>query len=283
MEDKMLKVGNTPLLRINTASGLEVLVKDESRNPFGTFKDRKSRDVAEFAKAAEIDYVMAITSGNYGFSLSNFLRDLGINTILFVPYGIDRRVLELLEQKATVIPVDLEEQKLTTEKLESIAGSRLKLAGNKVINATNFYDDAYLDIFREIKREIGKQDKEVDYVILPCGSGELFIAALRYYYLSNTKVIAVTTDNRSTKATMLYAKYRPSLDRILAHGDSTRYGLIRANEDEILRAYGWAKEKINCEPSSAAAFAAFERHKGIFKPSDTIVVLNTGNGLNNFS
>lgn len=282
MDDKMLEVGNTPLFGINIADGLEVLVKDESQNPFGTFKDRKSKEVAEFAKSAGIDYVMAITSGNYGFSLSNFLSDLGINTILFVHYGIDRQVLELLEQKAIVILIDLEEQELTTEKLESIASSKSKLAGNKVINATNFYDDAYLDIFREIKRELSKQNKEADYVILPCGSGELFAAALRYYYLSNTKVIAVTTDNPNTKASMLYAKYRPSLDKILSRGDPARYDLIRANEDEILRAYDWAKERINCEPSSAAAFAAFERYKGIFKPSDTIVVLNTGNGLKNF-
>lgn len=283
MDDKMLEVGNTPLFGINTASGLEVLVKDESRNPFGTFKDRKSRDVAEFAETSGIAYVMAITSGNYGFSLSNFLSDLGIKTILFVQDGVDRQIIERLEQKATVIPVDLEEQELTTEKLESIAESRLNISGSKVINATNFYDDAYLDIFGEIKRELGKQNKEVDYVILPCGSGELFAAALRYYYLSNTKVIAVTTDSPTTKASMLYAKYRPSLDRILAHGYPTRYDLIRANEDEILRAYDWAKERINCEPSSAAAFAAFERYKGIFKPFDTIVVLNTGNGLKNFS
>ena len=283
MEDKMFEVGNTPLLTINTASGLEVLVKDESENPFGTFKDRKSKEVAEFAETAGIDYVMAITSGNYGFSLSNFLSAVGIKTILFVPDGIDRGVLERLEQKAAVIPVNLEDQELTTEKLEYIARDRLNLAGNKVINATNFYDDAYLDIFREIKRELDKQGREVDYVVLPCGSGELFVAALRYSYLSNTKVIAVTTDNPNTKASMLYARHRPPLDRILSHGNPTRYDLIRANEDEILMAYDWAKGKINCEPSSAAAFAAFERYKGIFKPSDTIVVLNTGNGMRNFS
>ena len=279
----MFEVGNTPLLTINTASGLEVLIKDESKNPFGTFKDRKSREVAEFAKSADIDYVMAITSGNYGFSLSNFLSAVGIKTILFVPYGIDRQIIERLEQKAIVIEVDLEEQELTTEKLESIARDRLNLAGSKTINATNFYDDVYLDISREIKRELDKQGRGVDYVVLPCGSGELFAAALRYYHLSNTKVIAVTTDNPNTKASMLYARHRPPLDRIVSHGNPTRYGLIRANEDEILRAYEWAKGRINCEPSSAAAFAAFERYKGIFKPSDTIVVLNTGNGMRNFS
>ncbi len=283
MEDKMLEVGNTPLFRINTTSGLEVLVKDESHNPFGTFKDRKSRDVAEFAKTTGIEYVMAITSGNYGLSLSNFLSAMGINAILFVHYSTDRKIIERLEEKAIVIPVDLEEQELTTEKLESIAAERINLARNKVINATNFYDDAYLNIFREIKRELNKRDKEADYVVLPCGSGELFAAALRYYYLSNTEVIAVTTDNPNTKASMLYARYRPSLDRVLSHGNPTRYDLIRVNEDEIFGAYGWAKERINCEPSSAAAFVAFERYKGIFKPSDTITVLNTGNGLKNFS
>ena len=279
----MFEVGNTPLLGIKTASGLEVLVKDESENPFGTFKDRKSKEVAEFAEATGIDYVMAITSGNYGFSLSNFLSAVGIKTVLFVPDGIDKHVLERLDQKAIVIPVDLEEQELTTEKLEAIANRNLNLVGSRVINATNFYDNAYLDIFREIERELNKRDKEADYVVLPCGSGELFAATLRYYHLSNTKIIAVTTDNPDTKASMLYARYRPSLDIVLARGDPARYNLIRATESEILRTYDWAKGKINCEPSSAAAFAAFERYKGVFKPSDTIVVLNTGNGMRNFS
>jgi len=280
------KVGKTPLLSIEAQEfGLEsIIVKDESVNHFGTFKDRKSREAAEYAYNSGVSYVMAITSGNYGLSLSNFLNLVGIGTILFVQDGLNDLIVPRLREKATLIPVDLEEEELTTEKLESIAGNYVNLSGKKVINATNFYGDAYLDIFKEIKRELDKDNKKPDYVVLPVGSGELFAVALRYYHLTDIKVIGVTTDNPKTQASMLYAKYRPSLDGVFRHENPERYWLIRANESEIIQAYNWTlTQGINSEHSAAAAFVALERYRGILKPSDTIVVLNTGNGMRNFS
>lgn len=277
-------VGNTPLLRIEASKfGLDILVKDESPNPFGTFKDRKAIEVAEHAYNSGTDYVMAITSGNYGFSLAEFLHSIGIGTILFVDHDINESVANALKQKATVIPVDLEEEELTTEKLETIASNSIDLSGSKVINATNFYDDSYFGIFKEIKGELDR-DKKLDYLILPCGSGELFAAALRYYHLSDTKVIAVTTDHRETKASMLYAKYKPSMRGVQKHENPEKYDLIKATESEITQAHKWTRtHNINSEPSAAAVLVALEKYKPLFKPSDTVVVINTGNGVNNFA
>ncbi|MBI2101681.1 PLP-dependent lyase/thiolase [Candidatus Woesearchaeota archaeon] len=274
------KVGKTPLVELDGSElGLEsILVKDESRNTFGTFKGRKAKDVAQYAYDAGIDYVMAITSGNYGYSLSNFLDSVGVQTLLYVPENINPAIASRLGEKAKVIPADLESGELTTERMKSIAAT-LGFEG-KGINATNFYDDAYLDIFTEIKRELDKNGKKPDYIALPIGSGELFAAALRYYHLSNTKIIGVTTDFRSTIAAMLYAKYRPIMEVILKHGNPQKYEIIKASETEINNAYQKCKTGVNMEPSAAAAFVALQRHN--FKPSDVVVAVNTGNGMENF-
>ncbi|MBS3100989.1 PLP-dependent lyase/thiolase [Candidatus Woesearchaeota archaeon] len=270
------RVGNTPLIDIKGIEfGLEgILVKDESKNPFGTFKDRKSKDVAQYAHDAGIDYVMAITSGNYGYSLSNFLSSVGVKTLLFVPEDINPAIAGRLRKKAEVIPLDLESGELTTERMKSIAETS-GIEG-KGINATNFYDDSYLDIFKEIKRELDKNGKKPDYIALPIGSGELFAAALRYYHLSDTKIIGVTTDFKGTIAAMLYAKYRPIMEKITKHGNPEKYEIIKASEIEINNAYQKYKTGLNMEPSAAAAFVALQRHN--FKPSDVVVAVNTGKG-----
>lgn len=278
---EQFKIGNTPLVEIEVEDfGLErILVKDESKNPFGTVKDRKSKHVATQVHASGADYVMAITSGNYGYSLSHFLEAAGVRTLLFVPPNICSTIAERLRERATVIPVDLEAELLTTERMKEIASPVVNLSKAKVIDATNFYDDAYLEIFKEIKMQSG--GRKVDYLIVPLGSAELFAAALRYYHLSDTKVIGVTTDFRGTIAKMLYAKHRPIMEEIIRHGNPARYDIIKASEHEIKHAHNWANSHgINSEHSASAAFVALQRYN--FRRSDTVFVVNTGNGLKNF-
>ena len=269
------QVGDTPLLEVGASDfGLEsVLVKDESQNQFGTFKDRKSREVALYADHAGARIVLAMTSGNYGYSLPRFLELAGIRSLLFVSDNLDPVIVNKLREKARVTHEDLEKKELDLDSRAS--GSSVQ------INATNFFDDAYLGIFREIKMGLRKQNKNPDYVVVPLGSGELFAAALRYYYLSGTKVIGVTTDFRGTAAKMLYAKYRPIMKKIMQHANRDKFHVINATEPEIKQAYEWAqRKKISAEPSAAAAFVALQRHN--FRPGEEVVFVNTGDGRKNF-
>lgn len=84
-----LQVGWTPLYNIKTLTketGLKsFLLKDDSRNPTASLKDRAS--AVGVAKAIELDrYVMcAASTGNAASSLSGFAASAGIETYIFVP------------------------------------------------------------------------------------------------------------------------------------------------------------------------------------------------------
>jgi threonine synthase len=65
--------GNTPLLKnrelCNRFKLNNLLVKDESKNPFGTFKDRRSELIIKKTIEEHVNKLVLITSGNAGYSL----------------------------------------------------------------------------------------------------------------------------------------------------------------------------------------------------------------------
>lgn len=84
-----LQVGWTPLYEVNKLSretGLKSFyVKDDSRNPTGSLKDRAS--AVGVAKAIELNrsVICAASTGNAASSLSGFAASAGIKTYIFVP------------------------------------------------------------------------------------------------------------------------------------------------------------------------------------------------------
>lgn len=84
-----LQVGWTPLYEVNRLSwetGLKSFyLKDDSRNPTGSLKDRAS--AVGVAKALELkrSVICAASTGNAASSLSGFAASAGIETYIFVP------------------------------------------------------------------------------------------------------------------------------------------------------------------------------------------------------
>lgn len=84
-----LQVGWTPLYEVNKLSaetGLKSFyLKDDSRNPTASLKDRAS--AVGVAKAIELDrsVICAASTGNAASSLSGFAASAGIKTFIFVP------------------------------------------------------------------------------------------------------------------------------------------------------------------------------------------------------
>jgi len=81
------KSGNTPLIKIEKLCkrfGLDNLfIKDESKNPFGTFKDRRSEFIIQRGVREHVDKFVIITSGNAGYSLVKFAEGTGIKIVNF--------------------------------------------------------------------------------------------------------------------------------------------------------------------------------------------------------
>lgn len=106
-----LPVGGTPLLPVaglRRALGLPHLwVKDDTRNPSGSTKDRASQLVV--AKALEYgrDTVAAASTGNAATALAAVAAASGVRAVVFVPAAApEGKLVQMLCYGADVLPVD---------------------------------------------------------------------------------------------------------------------------------------------------------------------------------
>eukprot|EP00163_Fabomonas_tropica_P024597 TRINITY_DN4240_c0_g1_i1.p1 TRINITY_DN4240_c0_g1~~TRINITY_DN4240_c0_g1_i1.p1 ORF type:complete len:405 (-),score=50.54 TRINITY_DN4240_c0_g1_i1:44-1258(-) len=81
-------VGGTPFFEVTNRLGNgmpRLYLKDETRNPTGSLKDRASALVVEYAKSRGIAVITTASTGNAGVALSGMAAAAGIRTVVFVP------------------------------------------------------------------------------------------------------------------------------------------------------------------------------------------------------
>lgn len=105
-----LHAGWTPIYnapRLAHALGLrEVFVKDEGRNPTGSFKDRASALGAVKARAFGFATIACASTGNAASSLAGMAAALGLQSYVFVPeHAPEAKVAQLLIFGANVLKV----------------------------------------------------------------------------------------------------------------------------------------------------------------------------------
>jgi len=106
-----LQVGFTPIydapaLAIEMGTR-KLYVKDDGRNPTGSYKDRASAVGATRAKALGSEVIACSSTGNAASSLAGFAADLGLSARIFVPATApEAKVSQLLIYGATVFLVD---------------------------------------------------------------------------------------------------------------------------------------------------------------------------------
>ena len=79
----------------------QVCIKDESANPFGTIKDRRSFTVVSEAADLRVDKLALITSGNNGFSLGKFASPHDINVVCIVDKQLQEGIKPIFFFRAT--------------------------------------------------------------------------------------------------------------------------------------------------------------------------------------
>jgi threonine synthase len=262
----------TPLVQLPELSKYvgypNLWIKDESVNPTGTFKDRKSLWIINKAKRAGIRQLCLITSGNAGLSLSS-LADQGMSVYCLVDGRVKASIKQKLKQVAKeVIEIDLRKKIYSSKDLFDFAG--LKQAEGW--DVTNGYHQAYRDIIKEIKQ------LAPDVVICPVGSGESFTGLYEglIKYQVKAKLVGVTPAANPSYADKLHKTWTPyarHINQIVNKGHS----LIKVSESDVRKSYLRVKPYLKCEPSSAIVWAAFAQCE--FKPKTKIVVINSGQGL----
>lgn len=106
-----LPVGGTPLLRANRLAsviGLDNLyLKDDSRNPSASFKDRASAIAIARARETGRDIVATASTGNAAAALSALGASAGLSTVIFVPRTAPQaKIAQLLVYGSRVLAVD---------------------------------------------------------------------------------------------------------------------------------------------------------------------------------
>lgn len=247
----------------------QLFILDESRNQFGTWKDRKAKLVIQDALNHNITTVCAITAGNTGLSLAGFASDCNIKVVSVVNQGADQNTTSLLRAAGSqVVSLDLKNKFYGPEELISIID---KTSSGNILDASNGYAHSYTSIVEDVLH------LNPDFIVAPIGSGEAFLGILRgiTQYNLQSKLIGVapsTATSIADKLTLFYSPYKT----LLHSTTKTRAKIFTVSEHEILDSYKTIKRFLSCEPSSSIVWATLPRLA--VSPTDVVVMINSGRG-----
>lgn len=242
---------NTPIVKLDSPIyGVKHLrVKDETKNPTHTFKDRLAyemiRPLFEQLQRGEEPTVTTFGSISYGNTakamgyyvsrLNNLAGKEIARAVAFVPphlsektFGPDTEgrtvtaqvILKDLEKTCTILPIDLSKQTYRSEDLEQLARKYGAVIGEFVDITEGLNRPAYVNIIIEaVEHQLASAP---DYVIVPFGAGILCNEIIDYTNDKHlpTKVIPVSSGNPETIAVMLYGPIWVDVDALESHGSA---------------------------------------------------------------
>jgi threonine synthase len=306
-----IQVGQTPLYRATTlglALGMSRLfIKDDSRNPTASLKDRASAVVVAQALQHGIREVTCASTGNAASSLAGLAASAGIRSYIFVPETAPRaKVAQLLAFGATVFAV-----RGTYD--DAFELSMKASASLGWYNRNTGYNPYTVEGKKTVAFEMAEQlDWQApDVVVVPVGDGCIisgvwkgFLDLYQIGWIDRLpRLIAAQAEGSDAIKRALESDgiVRPVKAQTVADGisvDLPRVGTmavkyIRASggaavavsDDEILKAIPRLAQAtgIFAEPSGAIVLPALEEalKRGLISPSETVVILVTGSGLKN--
>jgi len=299
--------------RLASRLGFEALyVKDETREPTGSFKDRPVAVAITKALEFGVDTVVTSSSGNAGASVAAYAARAGLRCVVFVPSTTPTgKLAQIAMYGAKVIPV--EGSCSDTYRLAQIVAKR-----NGWLNVTTTFLSPYptegdKTIGYEIAEQLGWQP--ADWVIVPIGAGPLLVGAFKGFeelhklgFISSLpRMVGVQAEGCAPIA-KAFEEGRSEVeewsdkpvtvatgiaDPLVGYEDDGTYTLqiirrsggaaLTVSDNEILQAavYLSKTEGLFAEPTGAASIAGAMKllHCGEIKRDDTVVCIVTGNGL----
>jgi threonine synthase len=101
-----LAEGATPLVRLEGTGAHRIWLKDETRNPTGSFKDRLHAVSLTMARRLGFDKAVASTTGNHGTALAAYAARAGMAALVFCdPRApvVQRRLMQLFGARVVVL------------------------------------------------------------------------------------------------------------------------------------------------------------------------------------
>jgi threonine synthase len=315
--------GWTPVYRLERLAktlGLEHLwLKDESRNPTASFKDRASAVVVARAREIGAETIVTASTGNAGAALAGMSAAVGQKAVIFAPKSAPpAKVAQLLVYGAKVILVDGSYDDafdLTIQAAEEF-GWYCRNTGYNPFTAEG-KKTAALEIWEwwgEEHRTWHEPGNPLDHhspltVFVSVGDGNIISGIHKGFkdlqalgWMERVpRIIGVQAEGSAAIANAFQAgteKIIPISANTIADSisvDLPRDGVravraaretggtyILVSDDEILQAIAaLGPQGIFAEPAGATAYAGLVKaiSQGIVKAGDPVLVINTGSGL----
>ena len=174
-----LPVGSTPLLaadRLAPGLGFDRLwIKDDTRNPSLSFKDRAVAVAAARAVAFGVDALACASTGNLAGATAAAAAVLGLPAYVFIPADLERAKIDhALAYGATVVPIEGTYDDVNRLCLEVADETGWGFVN---INLRPFYAEGSKTLAYEIAESLGWRSPDV--VVAPVASGAMFTRVAR--------------------------------------------------------------------------------------------------------
>lgn len=303
--------GGTPLLRARAQAGsAEIWIKDETRNPSGSFKDRLVSAALTTALGFGSKGLVCASSGNAGASAAAYAARAGIPAVILVP---ERTPAEKMSQIAAYGALLV---RVSGHYSNSYAMALAVARETGFVNVTTTFLNPYgTDALRLVGHEIHAQlgDSAPDWVIVPTGSGPLVKGVVQGFSDRGGKTprfVAVQAEGCAPivrafdeGATEVRAWGDPKTiasgisDPLIGYERDGTYTLrlvresggraISVSDAEIVEAMKElaAGNGIFAEPTGASSLAAARKMmaSGEIKPGERVVCMVTGHGFKQFA
>lgn len=304
-----LRVGDTPLYeapRLGEPFGLSrLLIKDDTRQPSASLKDRASAIAVAQARAQGAAAIATASTGNAAASLAALSASVGSPCVVFVPAAAPRaKVAQILAFGATALLVRGSYD--DTFNLCCAACDRFGWY-NRNTGYNPYMVEGKKTVAFEIVEQLGWRAPEA--VVVPVGDGCILSGVWKGF----TDLRRAGIIERLPRLIAVQAAGSDAIARALERGghlepvapstvaDSISVGLprngvmavqdiaesggtaVRVSDDEILTAIHRLGRTtgIFAEPAAAATVAALPKLRplGMIAPGETVVLLITGSGL----
>lgn len=292
--------GMTPLTRI-TFSGADILVKQDSLMPTGSFKDRGVAMVTNYMHSQGVTHFAEDSSGNGGSAFAGFCALGGIKVQIYVPAGTSAgKVAQMKVYGAELVEVE--------GTRADVANAAMNRESGGVYVGHNWHP-FFVEGVKSVAYELWEQNgfKAPDNVVCVAGNGSMVIGLYLGFselvasgeLMNLPRIFAVQSEGcdplyRDFAGESMDFEPTPSVAEGIRIVRSTRHeevldfvrksegAVLRVLEDDIIRAVFEAGQKgLFIEPTSATGFAGVKQlvEQGIISPRETTAVIVSGNGL----
>jgi len=303
--------GETPCVKSNNfgpKNNIQLYIKDEGRNPTGSFKDRASTVLVSTEKELGHSSSTTASSGNASGSLSLYSTISGMYLNIFMYQPTEGKFLhtQSFGHKIFLIdsPIESDAHRMAEEASKKFGWAWL----TTMSSANPFNIEGYKTISYEIVRDIGLPD----VVVVPMGSGTLVLGIWKGFkelfkmgIISKLPRVAGVQSLEINPIDRAYQKGESKVEAIVPGktmatgvvvdnpgiaGEAALKGILETGgfvisvpEESILDAFKYLplKEGIFAEPTGALSFAGLKlaMEKGLVTKGEKVVCINSATGF----